>query len=85
MAKEPPTCPICGRRSAEAYKPFCTPRCQEVDLGRWLTGVYRVPGAAGRIGRRPATIAGSGLIPALAWATHPASLSIHWFGGGVPR
>jgi endogenous inhibitor of DNA gyrase (YacG/DUF329 family) len=37
-------CPICGRRSSAAYQPFCTPRCQEVDLGRWLTGVYRVPG-----------------------------------------
>jgi len=44
MAKQPPSCPICGRRSSEANKPFCTPRCQEVDLGRWLTGVYRVPG-----------------------------------------
>jgi endogenous inhibitor of DNA gyrase (YacG/DUF329 family) len=44
MAKRPPACPICGRRSTEAYKPFCTTRCQEVDLGRWLTGVYRIPG-----------------------------------------
>lgn len=42
---EPQTkCPICGRRAAAAHRPFCTPRCQEVDLGRWLAGVYRVPG-----------------------------------------
>ncbi|MDR3533631.1 MAG: DNA gyrase inhibitor YacG [Rhodopila sp.] len=44
MAKNANTCPICGRRSSETYRPFCTPRCQEVDLGRWLTGVYRIPG-----------------------------------------
>jgi endogenous inhibitor of DNA gyrase (YacG/DUF329 family) len=44
MAKQPATCPICGRRASEATRPFCTPRCQEVDLGRWLTGVYRIPG-----------------------------------------
>lgn len=44
MAKRPPACPICGRPAERAYYPFCTPRCQEVDLGRWLTGVYRIPG-----------------------------------------
>ncbi len=37
-------CPICERPSDAKFRPFCTPRCQEVDLGRWLTGVYRVPG-----------------------------------------
>jgi endogenous inhibitor of DNA gyrase (YacG/DUF329 family) len=44
MDKRASTCPICGRRSSEAFRPFCTARCQEVDLGRWLTGVYRIPG-----------------------------------------
>jgi endogenous inhibitor of DNA gyrase (YacG/DUF329 family) len=44
MAKQISTCPICGRRASEATRPFCTPRCQEVDLGRWLTGGYRIPG-----------------------------------------
>lgn len=44
MAKQPSTCPICGRRCSEQFRPFCTARCQEVDLGRWLTGVYRIPG-----------------------------------------
>ena len=44
MARASSTCPICGRPSSKASRPFCTPRCQEVDLGRWLTGVYRVPG-----------------------------------------
>ncbi|MBS0562088.1 MAG: DNA gyrase inhibitor YacG [Proteobacteria bacterium] len=39
------TCPICGRPSAEAarLRPFCSVRCADVDLGRWITGQYRVP------------------------------------------
>lgn len=35
-------CPICGKPVAaesEAF-PFCTPRCRQIDLGRWLTGDY---------------------------------------------
>jgi uncharacterized protein len=35
-------CPICGKPSAEAYKPFCSKRCSDVDLNRWLGGVYRI-------------------------------------------
>ncbi len=37
-----PTCPICGRPSAEETRPFCSRRCADVDLARWLGGVYRV-------------------------------------------
>ena len=37
------TCPVCGRPAVEAYRPFCSRRCADVDLGRWLTGAYRVP------------------------------------------
>lgn len=36
-------CPICGAPSAPDHRPFCSPRCAEVDLGRWLKGGYRVP------------------------------------------
>ena len=38
-------CPIC-RRPAEAarYRPFCSARCADVDLGRWFTGAYAIPG-----------------------------------------
>ncbi|MCW5720960.1 MAG: DNA gyrase inhibitor YacG [Devosia sp.] len=36
-------CPICGKPSAEAYKPFCSKRCADVDLNRWLTGSYVIP------------------------------------------
>jgi uncharacterized protein len=53
MAKVPSLCPICGRRSSEANRPFCTPRCQEVDLGRWLGGVYRIPGPAAELDEDP--------------------------------
>jgi endogenous inhibitor of DNA gyrase (YacG/DUF329 family) len=37
-------CPICGKPTAPAHRPFCSKRCAEVDLGRWLKGGYAVPG-----------------------------------------
>jgi len=37
-------CPICNRPPVPASRPFCSPRCADVDLGRWLTGQYVVPG-----------------------------------------
>uniref|UniRef100_UPI001915089A DNA gyrase inhibitor YacG n=2 Tax=Pseudomonadota TaxID=1224 RepID=UPI001915089A len=45
--RTPPTtraCPICGKPVAQAFRPFCSPRCRDVDLNRWLTGRYVVPG-----------------------------------------
>ncbi|HZT47229.1 MAG TPA: DNA gyrase inhibitor YacG [Hyphomicrobiaceae bacterium] len=36
-------CPICGRPSVEAYRPFCSRRCADVDLARWLSGAYAIP------------------------------------------
>ncbi len=36
-------CPICGKPSAEATRPFCSKRCSDVDLGRWFGEGYRVP------------------------------------------
>jgi endogenous inhibitor of DNA gyrase (YacG/DUF329 family) len=38
-------CPICGRPAAKDALPFCSPRCRDVDLNRWLTGTYVVPGS----------------------------------------
>jgi endogenous inhibitor of DNA gyrase (YacG/DUF329 family) len=38
-------CPICGKAAVEAMKPFCSKRCADVDLHRWLGGVYAVPAA----------------------------------------
>lgn len=37
------TCPVCGKPEVEKYAPFCSKRCADVDLSRWLGGVYRIP------------------------------------------
>ncbi|WP_188967043.1 DNA gyrase inhibitor YacG [Neoroseomonas lacus] len=49
MADDPkprplPRCPICRRPAQAASRPFCSPHCAQVDLGRWLTGSYAIPG-----------------------------------------
>ena len=36
-------CPICGRPPLAAHQPFCSKRCADEDLRRWLTGEYRIP------------------------------------------
>lgn len=36
-------CPICDKPSVKEFKPFCSDRCRQVDLGKWLTGSYTVP------------------------------------------
>ena len=36
-------CPICSKPTDIAFKPFCSKRCADIDLNRWLTGVYAVP------------------------------------------
>jgi len=36
-------CPICGKLAIEKFRPFCSKRCADVDLNRWLSGVYSVP------------------------------------------
>jgi len=40
--KERP-CPICGKPASAKNRPFCSPRCAMIDLGRWLGGDYRIP------------------------------------------
>jgi hypothetical protein len=37
-------CPICGAPTETAYRPFCSGRCRDVDLSRWLRGGYAIPG-----------------------------------------
>ncbi|HVW92978.1 MAG TPA: DNA gyrase inhibitor YacG [Devosia sp.] len=37
-------CPICGKPSAQAFHPFCSARCADIDLNRWLSGSYVIPG-----------------------------------------
>lgn len=36
-------CPICGKPARVETKPFCSPRCADVDLGRWLGERYVIP------------------------------------------
>jgi endogenous inhibitor of DNA gyrase (YacG/DUF329 family) len=41
-------CPICSRPTERAYRPFCSRRCADVDLARWLRGAYAIPDETGR-------------------------------------
>ncbi|MEJ0017310.1 MAG: DNA gyrase inhibitor YacG [Acetobacteraceae bacterium] len=46
-------CPICGRTTVQDLRPFCSRRCADVDLGRWLTEEYRIPAAPDDDGEEP--------------------------------
>lgn len=37
------TCPICQKNTVQKYRPFCSKRCADVDLAKWLGGDYAVP------------------------------------------
>jgi len=37
-------CPVCGKPADPATHPFCSKRCRDVDLNRWLSGGYVIPG-----------------------------------------
>jgi len=39
-------CPICGKPVEPAHRPFCSTRCRSVDLHRWLSESYAIPGRA---------------------------------------
>jgi uncharacterized protein len=38
-------CPICGRPPSDKTRPFCSSRCRDLDLHRWLSGGYVIPGS----------------------------------------
>ena len=38
------SCPICKKPTDKVFRPFCSKRCADVDLGRWLTEGYTIPG-----------------------------------------
>jgi endogenous inhibitor of DNA gyrase (YacG/DUF329 family) len=42
--KQPRKCPICGKPATAESFPFCSPRCARIDLNRWLSGTYVIPG-----------------------------------------
>jgi endogenous inhibitor of DNA gyrase (YacG/DUF329 family) len=37
------SCPICARDVDPKYRPFCSRRCADVDLAKWLNGSYAIP------------------------------------------
>ncbi|WP_420858946.1 DNA gyrase inhibitor YacG [Marivivens marinus] len=37
------TCPICGKQTDPKARPFCSKRCADIDLGKWLSGSYAIP------------------------------------------
>jgi endogenous inhibitor of DNA gyrase (YacG/DUF329 family) len=45
--KQARPCPICGKPAIASAKPFCSDRCRDVDLNRWLSGSYSIPAREG--------------------------------------
>ena len=41
--KQNEVCPICGKSRDHNFIPFCSKHCADIDLGKWLTGDYRIP------------------------------------------
>lgn len=39
-------CPICGAATVDRFRPFCSRRCADIDLGRWFKESYRIPAGA---------------------------------------
>ncbi len=39
----PRKCAVCGQPTVRQYHPFCSKKCADIDLGRWLTGKYAIP------------------------------------------
>lgn len=36
-------CPMCEKPSERTFYPFCSKRCADLDLGKWLNGSYAIP------------------------------------------
>lgn len=37
------SCPICKKATVRTFRPFCSKRCADADLGHWMRGAYAVP------------------------------------------
>lgn len=46
-------CPVCGRLAVARFRPFCSRRCADIDLGRWFTQGYVIPGPAAGLDEDP--------------------------------
>ncbi len=51
-------CPACGAPAKHRFRPFCSKRCQDMDLGHWLRGAYRVPTEETPVARDPGAAPG---------------------------
>jgi endogenous inhibitor of DNA gyrase (YacG/DUF329 family) len=51
-------CPICGKPAETRFRPFCSARCADIDLGRWFTERYRIP--AGELDEEEGSEPGAG-------------------------
>lgn len=40
------SCPICEAETVRTFRPFCSKRCADLDLAKWLNGAYSLPSAA---------------------------------------
>jgi endogenous inhibitor of DNA gyrase (YacG/DUF329 family) len=54
-----PKCPICGKPTVAECRPFCSRRCADVDLHRWLSGSYAIPATEDEPPGEPANDNGS--------------------------
>ena len=36
-------CPMCQKETDAKYRPFCSKRCADVDLAKWVNGAYAIP------------------------------------------
>ena len=45
--KKTTSCPICSKASIRPHTPFCSIRCAQIDLGKWLGGDYAIPAYEG--------------------------------------
>ncbi|WP_027171098.1 DNA gyrase inhibitor YacG [Methylobacterium sp. 10] len=41
--RKPEPCPVCRKPAQPEFQPFCSARCADIDLGRWLTDRYAIP------------------------------------------
>jgi uncharacterized protein len=51
--RPPKRCPICGKPAVLEYRPFCSRRCADIDLNRWLVGAYAFDGGESEDGNGP--------------------------------
>ena len=47
MKNKPPRCSVCKKPVVEEYRPFCSKRCADIDLGRWLNESYAIEASEG--------------------------------------